>query len=54
MELRRGGRHGGKGCISIEFAKEECISSAVLSERAVEKWQEVRFGRVRRMGQIFV
>jgi len=30
------------------------MSSSVLSERAVERWQEVRFGRVRRMCQIFV
>jgi len=30
------------------------MTSSVLSERAVERWQEVRFGRVRRMCQIFV
>jgi len=30
------------------------MSSSVLSERAAERWQEVRFGRVRSMCQIFV
>jgi len=29
------------------------MSSSLLSERAVERWQEVRFGQVRRMCQIF-
>jgi len=28
------------------------MSSSVLSERAVERWQEVKFGRVRRMCHI--
>src|SRR6218665_312612 len=43
MKLRRGGRHGERG-----------MSSSVSSGRAVERWQEERFGRVRRMRQIFV